>query len=205
MTKQTPRQRRRQRTKQSILQTAQDLVSEKGLEGLSIREIARRIDYSPAGLYQYFDSKDEIIAAICADGLERLSLAFNEVSADLPPSERLISMSLAYVKFALHNPEQFLLIFNSEPAERTSLDEPVLNSSPYGLLLQTVQAAIEAGEFPAVDKRAAEGIAYTLWALMHGRAMLQLAFLRNFQADFEGVHRWAIQVFVTGLKEGGSG
>ena len=40
----------------------------------------------------------------------------------------------------------------------------------------------------------------TWWALMHGRAMLELTFLRNFQADFDSVHRWAMKTFINGLK-----
>jgi hypothetical protein len=113
-------------------------------------------------------------------------------------------MSLAYVGFALGNPEQFLLMFGTLPAERTSLEEPAADESPYDILLTTVQAAIEADEFPVALDGAAEGIAYSLWALMHGRAMLQLAFLRHFQTDFEGIHRWAIEIFIRGLQADGS-
>jgi AcrR family transcriptional regulator len=204
MTNRTPRQRRRQKTKQNILQTAQKLVREKGLAGLSIREIARRIDYSPASLYEYFDSKDELIAAIRASGMERLCATFNRVPANLPASQRLVEMSLAYVGFALRNPEQFLLMFGSLPAEQSSLEDPGADQSPYGVLLTTVRTAIETGEFPVTTDGEAEGVAYSLWALMHGRAMLQLAFLRNFQTDFEGIHRWAIEVFIKGLQAGGS-
>lgn len=198
MAKLNPRQRRHLKTKKAILQTAQELVAEKGPEGLSIREIARRIDYSPAGLYEYYDSKDEIIAAICELGLEGLSASF-EVSPNLSPTQRLVEMSLAYVEFAIHNPEQFLLIFNSMPGRCDSLNQPASESSPYAIILQTVQAAIEAGEIRVNGEYAAEGVAFNLWALMHGRAMLQLTYLRNFQADFEVAHRWAINLFVRGL------
>jgi len=198
----TPRQRRRQKTKKAILKTAQQLVAEKGPEGLSIREIARRIDYSPAGLYEYYDSKDEIVAAICELGMEGISATFEAISPNLSPTQQLVQMSLAYVAFAVHNPEQFLLIFNSLPTNRVSLDEPVFQSSPYAVILRTVKAAIEAGEIKVKGEYAAEGVAFNLWALMHGRAMLQLTFLRGFQADFEAAHRWAIESFFRGLNIG---
>jgi AcrR family transcriptional regulator len=199
MSKLTPRQRRRQKTKKAILITAQQLVAEKGPEGLSIREIARRIDYSPAGLYEYYDSKDEIVAAICELGMEGITAAFEQISPELSPTQRLVQMSLAYVEFATRNPEQFLLIFNGLPASRISLDEPVSESSPYAMILRTVKAAIEAGEIKIKGEYAAEGVAFNLWALMHGRAMLQLTFLRDFEADFETAHRWAIESFLRGL------
>jgi AcrR family transcriptional regulator len=202
MSKLTPRQRRRQKTRQAILETAQALIDEKGPDGISIREIARRIDYSPAGLYEYFDSKDDLVAAVCADGMEQLSLAFKQVPADLPPAERLVELGLHYVEFARCHPEQFLMIFNTLPSSRTSVDQPVDQNTPYDILLKTVQAAIEAGEFGITEEWAAEGIAYSLWAIMHGRAMLELTFLQNFQADFDSVHRWAIETFINGLKAG---
>jgi AcrR family transcriptional regulator len=150
-------------------------------------------------LYEYYDSKDEIIAAICELGMEGLSTSFEEISPHLSPTQQLIQMSLAYVKFAVRNPEQFLLIFNSLPASRVTLDEPVFESSPYAVILGAVEAAIETGEIKVQGEDAAEGVAFNLWALMHGRAMLQLTFLRNFQADFEGAHRWAIESFFKGL------
>jgi AcrR family transcriptional regulator len=200
MAKLTPRQRRRQKTKQAILKTAQELVAEKGPDGLSIREIARRIDYSPAGLYEYYDGKDEIVAAICAEGMERLSASFNNIPPHLPPTQRLVEMGLAYVDYAIHNAEEFLLIFNSLPAKRMLLDEAITDNSPYRILLRTVETAIEAGEFKGHLQYGAEGIVYSLWALMHGRAMLQLTFSHNFQADFDEIHRWAIEMFIKGLK-----
>jgi AcrR family transcriptional regulator len=202
MSELTPRQRRREKTKQAILDTAQELISEKGPDGISIREIARRIDYSPAGLYEYFDSKDELVAAVCADGMKQLGAAFKQVPADLPPTERLIELGLRYAKFARHNPEQFLMIFNSLPSSRVSIDQPVDRDTPYHILLNTVQAAIRAGEFEVTGDQVVEGIAYSLWALMHGRAMLELTFLRNFQSDFDPVHRWAMEIFIKGLKAG---
>jgi AcrR family transcriptional regulator len=202
MSKLTPRQRRRQKTRQAILETAQALINEKGPDGISIREIARRIDYSPAGLYEYFDSKDDLMAAVCADGMKELSLAFKQVPGDLPPAERLVELGLRYAEFARCHPDQFLMIFNTLPSSRTSVDQPVDQNTPYDILLKTVQAAIETGEFGITEEWAAEGIAYSLWALMHGRAMLELTFLRNFQTDFDSVHRWAMETFINGLKAG---
>lgn len=196
----TPRQRRQEKTKQAILETAQDLISEKGPEGVSIREIARRIDYSPASLYKYFNSKEAILAAICAEGMAELSAAFKRVPAELSPAQRLIEYGLIYADFARRQPEKFMLIFNTLPATRTSLEQPVEPDSPYQILLDTVQAALAAGEFKTTIECAAESIAFSLWALMHGRAILQLTFLRDFETDFDLVHRWAMEIFINGLQ-----
>ncbi len=196
----TPRQRRRQKTKQAILETARELITEKGLEGFSVREIARRIDYSPAGLYEYFDNKNEIVAAVWAEGVERLNAYLNQVPADLPPSERLLRLGLAYLDFARNNPEHFMLIFTTLPSGHESFVELTEADSPYNILLDAVQAAIEAGEFNLPAERSLNEVAYSLWAIVHGMAMLQQTIFHHSPGDFDTVHRWMLEVFARGLR-----
>ncbi|MRR32158.1 TetR/AcrR family transcriptional regulator, partial [bacterium] len=49
----SPSERRYQRTRQSILEAAQAILSEQGIEALSMRALAEKADYSPAALYKY--------------------------------------------------------------------------------------------------------------------------------------------------------
>ncbi len=200
MSKLTPRQRRYYKTKATILEAAQEIIAEKGLNGLSLRELARRIDYSPSGLYEYFNSKDEIVTAIRAEGLELMRDYLNRVPADLAPSERLMQLGLAYLDFAHNHPEHFRLIFSHLTSERGSFNEQLADESPYHILLQAVQAAIEAEELAPGEDYSLEEIAYSLWSLVHGMAMLQQTHLCHFQADFEAIHRRTLQIFAEGLK-----
>lgn len=200
MTKLTPRQRRYYKTKATILQAAQEIIAEKGLAGLSLRELARRIDYSPSGLYEYFNSKDDIVTAIRAEGLELLRDYLNRVPVDLTPSERLVQLGLAYLEFAHDHSEPFRLVFNHLVIEGGSLNEPVDDESPYNILLQAVRAAIEAEELTPYDDYSLEEIAYSLWSLVHGMAMLRQTYLHQFQADFDMIQRRTLQIFAEGLK-----
>jgi AcrR family transcriptional regulator len=52
---------------------------------LSLREIARQVGYSPAGLYEYFDSKKAIMQALSDEGDSLLNERLAQVPADLPP------------------------------------------------------------------------------------------------------------------------
>ena len=70
---QSPREKRRARTREAILEAAMQVVRQKGVEALSIREIVGRIDYSPSGLYEYFSSKEEIIQELVDEGFARLT------------------------------------------------------------------------------------------------------------------------------------
>jgi AcrR family transcriptional regulator len=198
MTK-TARQHRQENTRQAVLQTAMTLITEKGLDKLSLREIARRVEYSPAGLYEYFDGKDDILRALAREGDARLRAAFERISSDLPPIERLIQIGLAYVDFVMHNSEYFT-VMNSMPSTYSSLDQPLPTESSYFIILQAVQKAIEAGEIrPREDFRRDE-ITYSVWAMVHGMGTLRLGHLREFKADFETANRRALETFLAGLK-----
>jgi AcrR family transcriptional regulator len=198
MTNLLPRQRRRARTRQEILDVALELVVERGIDGLSLREIARRVDYSPAGLYEYFDGKDAIVDALASEGYRRLESRLVSVPVDLDPVERLVELGMAYVAFAHDHPEYFQLIFARMPSQRQSLDEPV-GESPYGILMAAAQTAIEAGVLDVSVDCDAEQIAYNLWSMVHGMAMLQSAHLCDFEADFETADRNAVRAYLHGL------
>jgi AcrR family transcriptional regulator len=199
MTKPTPRKRRRQKTKQAILKAAREIIAEKGVAELSLRAIAHQIDYSPAGLYEYFKSKDEIIDTVCIEGLERLSTYLNRVPTDLPPSERLLELGLAYLDFARNNPQYFLLIFTTTPSDKVPFSDSVKGDTPYDILLQAVQAVIEAENINLPPEYGLDEVAYILWAQVHGMAMLQQTVHRHFEHDFHTIDRWALEILKRGL------
>jgi AcrR family transcriptional regulator len=201
MSKTTPRQQRHEDIKQAILWAARALILEKGAEHLALREIARRIGHSPAGLYDYFGSKEEIVAAVAAEALDQLRAALMRVPAGLPPARRLVELGLAYVAFARQQPEQFLLVFSRLPTQRGSLQAPLSDSSPFAIVRAAVQQAIATGAIAARAGYGAEEIAYSLWALAHGQAMLQQTHLRQFPADFSSADRRALEAFVAGLAQ----
>lgn len=196
----SPRQRRHEKTKHEILQTALELIEEKGLENLSLREIARRVDYSPAGLYEYFDGKEDILRGLSNEGNRRLIKALKSIEKRTRThTSHLVEMCLAYVDYALNHTEYFT-VMNSLPSQRTSVDEPVREGSPYGIYLETVQHAITSGEIRTGEKFGPEEITYSLWAFVHGMATLRLTHLHHFQADFEPANRRSLELYISSLK-----
>lgn len=196
----TPRERRYFKTKEAILQAARELITEKGPDGLSLRELARRIDYSPSGLYEYFPSKDDIVSAVCAEGLGLLHDYLNRAPANLPPSQRLVEMGLGYLDFAREHPEHFRLIFIHLSDDQVGQVKTELEESPYEILSQTVQQAIEAGEISVDDGFSLQEITFSLWALVHGMALLEQTYLRHLEADMTPLLRRTLQVFGQGLR-----
>lgn len=193
------RQQRQANTKNEILTAARALIAEKGLDKLSLREIARRVEYSPAGLYEYFDSKEDILRSLAQKGDSQLRSILEGISVDFPPVERLIQTCLAYIEFASHNPEYFAVI-NSLPTRRASLDELVPQESSYFIFLLAVQDTIDAGELTPREDFGLEEISYGFWALIHGMAMLRSSHLRDYEANFETANRRALEAFIRGQK-----
>jgi AcrR family transcriptional regulator len=195
----TPRERRHQKTKQAILQAAQNIITEKGADGLSLREIAQRIDYSPAGLYEYFNSKDDLIVAVCAEELERFGAYLNRVSTDLAPAERIIQLGQAYLDFAQNNPEHFMVIFTMASPQGSAAGLAAGNT-PYTILRQAVEAYVEAEQITLPAEYTIDDVTYIFWAKVHGMAMLrQMSFCQN-EGNIGSIHRWAFELFEKGLK-----
>lgn len=202
MTATTPKERRHARTRQEILDAALAILHEKGPEMLSLRAIARRVDYSPAGLYEYFANKEEIITAVCAEGDRRLGLILNTVPKSLPAGEYLIQLGLAYILYARENPAHFLLTAKSFAT--TSAPDPIPLESlevaeTFQILLDGVQSALEAGVILLREEQDLMSVAYGLWAAVHGMATLQLTNLRGLSMDYPRADRAALESILRGL------
>ena len=139
------------------------------------------------------------VTFVAAEALEQLAMALRLVPANQPAQQRLVEIGMAYVGFAHRHPEHFLLIFDRLPSGRSSLQQPPGARSPYRILLDGVQAALDSGAITTREGLGFEEIAYGIWALVHGMATLQQTHLREYDANFIAVDRQVLEVFVRGL------
>src|SRR5690242_2082883 len=146
---QPSRQQRHGEMKAAILQAARAAILEHGPARFSLRDVARRSGYSPAGLYEYFSGKQDLVRAVADESLAQLQSSLSRAAADLPPAQRLVALGLAYVRFAHNNPQHFMLIFTQLPSQRTTLQASPSGPSPYQLVLQAAQDGINTGAFAA--------------------------------------------------------
>lgn len=194
----TARERRHANTSRLILDAARRIVHQQGLQALSMRLIAEQIDYSPAGLYEYFDSKEAIIQALCLEGHQRLRDHMRRALTGGSPREELLAIGLAYIEFATSEPDYFLLMFSTSPAE-ADLQQFISEDSSYPILLQVIQQGVAAGDFHTRPSYGVQEIAYSAWALVHGIAMLRITYLGSFNLDFESIDRETLGTFGRGL------
>ena len=206
-----PSEKRHQRTQQAILDAARQIIHEEGSNALSMRAIAQRIDYSPAGLYEYFGSKEEIIGEICQQGHHRLKSYMERVSTALPIEAYLRETGLAYIEFAVQNPDFFLLMFTTIPtlppademtgeALQQTLEEELMGeNSAFVVLIKGIQRGVDEGVFTTQPGFGVMEMALGAWSMVHGLAMLRVTFLQGFQADFGLVERETLRAFYQGL------
>lgn len=197
MTAPSARERRQQKTRQAILAAAHQIIVEQGPEALSMRSLAERIDYSPSGLYEYFDGKEQILDAVCVEGHGLLAHAMRQVDEALPPEEYLAEIGQVYIDFAAANPALFRLMFAAVPAEPP--DTSLLSSrSSYRVLLEAIQRGIDSGVFQQREGFGLHEMAFAAWSMVHGISMLRI-YMKDLTPAFENFRQQALLTLVRGL------
>jgi len=197
----TPRERRHERTKEAILTAARDLIAERGAKNLSLRAIARRIDYSPAGLYEYFGSKEEIIGTLCERCNTQLMRYLKRVSTGLPFETYMVELMEAYLDFARQNPELYAVMFLQMSIGVPEFPAELDPEDSFTILVQAVERGVKEGHIAVDDDHGVLEISYGMWAMAHGMAMLQVSYLRDFAFDFATADRRSVQAMLNGLKQ----
>ena len=87
-----------------IIEATTEIVEQDGLEGLSAREIAKRVNYSPGTLYNVFENLDDLLLIIEARLLDRLAERLAARTRAAPPQQRLRRLSQTYVVFTQERP-----------------------------------------------------------------------------------------------------
>lgn len=102
------RSARRQETRSEIVTAAWGLVRERGLAGLSLRELGDRVGMRAQSLYSYFASKHEIYDALFLEGYE----AFLAWMSEAPTPEDYATAPMASARAVAH---RFFTFCTSDP------------------------------------------------------------------------------------------
>ncbi|MGB3625637.1 MAG: TetR/AcrR family transcriptional regulator [Henriciella sp.] len=179
----TPAERRRLKVRDSILEAAERVFVSEGEAGLSIRRIADDIDYSPAAIYKYFESKDELINELKEAFFGRILTCVNQLyEEEATFAKRARSCVTGYVRTALEKPHHYIAAFTSEAPQHPTPPDPAEfgttnRARAFIILAGMVEEGIETGHFVA-ETDPAETAKY-VWAAMHGLAMM-IAHFRDF-------------------------
>jgi AcrR family transcriptional regulator len=158
--------------RRALIESALALVRSDGPDGLTMRELARRLEVSPAAIYRHFPDRDAILAQVARrsreslasrmraaqDGVERSDPAARAVS-------RLLATGSAYITFAREEPHLLSAAFLPLTVAGGEPEEP----SPWRVLAAALDDLVRVGAMPGVLRPGAEVLA---WSTVHGYAIL---------------------------------
>jgi len=170
----------------AILEAARDLLVNRGVDGLSMRQVAEQVGVSATAIYHYFSGKQDLVNRVVLTAFERFGNYLRDAMALHPEGsiERIEALGYAYLRFALENQEYYRVMFHIHPEERDSL-AALPDGGGYDLLRQAVVDALAAGTIrgPRVSGDAEltvsqdgypDILAMYLWSTVHGLVTLAL-------------------------------
>jgi AcrR family transcriptional regulator len=173
------RAREKSETRDKILDAARELFVTEGYEGVSMRRVAEKIEYSPTAIYVYFADKQELFHELCQQDYARLAEVFQSSAMSSDPIERVKQIGRTYTEFGVRYPNHYKFMFMTPhpPHEPDEEDREVIGNpevDAYAFLKRAVQRAIDAERFRE-ELQDAELISQTLWAAVHGVIALNIA------------------------------
>lgn len=148
----------------ALLAAAEAELAERGVEGFSLRQVARRAGVSHAAPAHHFGDVQGLLTALAAEGFRQFlaAQAAREAQAADDPAEQLVAAGLGYVDFALARPALFRLLWQSA---RPDFCDPDLGGAARAAFQHLVDQVTAAGGRSTADEAAA-------WAVAHGMADL---------------------------------
>lgn len=167
----------REQMRTAILDTARSIVTNGGIDGLTIRAVASALDYSPGAIYEYFESKEDILTHLYFQGASGLGGQMERAVADLPPgtsaADGMMALARSYRAHALANRELYGLVFGG----MTGLPDPPVAAHPemetggFGTLVRLAQRGVDEGSLVTLPVSL---IAHAAWSAVHGFVSLEI-------------------------------
>lgn len=151
----------------ALLAAAEEELAERGMEGFSLRQVAKRAGVSHAAPAHHFGDVQGLLTALAAEGFRQFLAAQAAREAVAPPDagEQLVAAGLGYVDFAIARPALFRLLWQSERPDFRDAD---LGQAARAAFQHMVDQVAAAGGRCTADEAA-------VWAMAHGLADLLAA------------------------------
>ena len=108
------REREKSETRDKILDAARELFVTEGYEGVSMRKVAEKIEYSPTAIYVHFADKQELFRELCHEDYAQLAQVFQSSMISTDPAERLKQIGAIYVDFGTRYPNHYKFMFMTQ-------------------------------------------------------------------------------------------
>ena len=160
--------------RRALVDASRELIEAGGSSGLSLRAVARRLGVSHQAPLHHFADRQALLAAVAAEGFDRLAEATLAAAraAGAVPLRRLEATGVAYVRFAIAEPELFRTMFGPELTHAESEELATASARAFGVLVAEVSASLRAtGSF---DAERLHVVTTAAWSLVHGLSLLYI-------------------------------
>lgn len=156
----------------ALLDAATDIITESGVDAVTMRGLAQRVGVSRTAPYRHFEDKTALLAAVAIEGYHRLAQKVEAVAAAAHDDTVLRCQSIgeAYMQFAVENATHYRLMFGENALRFEDVPEVYEAArTAYKELLAVVKQGQAEGVIVASDPR---DVAMLLWGSAHGVAQL---------------------------------
>lgn len=155
-----------------IIEASERIVADNGLSGLSAREIARSVGYSPGTIYNIFENLDDLILTIEGRMLDDLDERLASLPREGTPRDQLLRLAHAYLAFTTERPRLWNLLFEHHLPPTTTV--PAWYQKKLDALMARLEGPLRA-LLPHADATVMVRSARVLWAGVHGITSLATA------------------------------
>ena len=183
--------------KEACIQAAREVIAERGVEALSIRDVARRLEISHQAPYRHFPGKDHLLAEIMRRCFEDFAQFLSEHSKAQSDNE-LRGMGEAYLTYASIKPLEYRLMFGTpwpEPAEHPDL----VKYAVYAFDVLRKNLLKKHGK-KSTAKKQAELEAMFIWSALHGLATIEQSNVMPHLALSKGVQKQSKEFMLLMIK-----
>lgn len=161
--------------RKAFLDAAKQLIEEEGVSGLSARKVGRRAGYSYATLYNYFSSREHLLAHCALDVLDDcyqtlLLQQSRPGGEDDTPEARLVRYALAYFDFFSTRPSAFELAF----LEPIRIDEETAGENSMPRIGRFLRTALLETHMVRTHPERADLLFELIGSSLHGKLMYYL-------------------------------
>ena len=178
----------------ALFEAVRQTINERGVAGLSLREVARRVGVSHAAPAHHFRNKAGLLTAFATAGYGRLAQSVvAEVTSSAPADGAVLlaAVGRGYVRFALASREQFEVMFRVDLLDADDPEFVAASEAAYSLLQTTIERCRQEGRLGGRDP---EVVAVGAWSLVHGFAALWLSGRLAERIDETDPHRLAAAI-----------
>ncbi|GAA6167882.1 TetR/AcrR family transcriptional regulator [Sessilibacter corallicola] len=185
--------------RQTLLDVANDIIAEGGVESLSIRKLAERASVSRTAPYHHFKDKNALLCAIAEQGFlnqnRLVSLAVKETDA-LSPAQAFEHYVLAYLRFAEQEQQTYDLMYGREIWKTGEVSDSLkdIAHNSFKVWLHWINELQKQGLFN--QQLPSLRVAQASWASLHGLCRLFIDGVYVNREEFEDIAKTTVQLLI---------